>query len=388
MNRKVLIGLIVVGGLVVCAVCGVVMLVVGGGDDEESQPVAQEQTVPTVTVVEAVGEVVATNTPLPPPPTFTPTVEPTPIPVGLSRSNPLSRAEITVVPNWEVQVLETIRGEAAWQAIQVANQFNEPPKEGMEYLLVRLRVKSTHDDSEEHPISGADFKVTGDRLIEYFTASVVEPDPILDARLFSGGEAEGWSAYMIAQGEGNLILIVDELLDFSIDNARFITLDEGAAINVPPELAGIQATESGIDRNTPVSRNETIVTEDWEVSVLEVVRGEAAWQMVQEVNQFNEPPEEGLEYIAVKVGVHYIGTQDEAKQIDASYFQTTGEANVVYELPSVVDPEPALDVSLFPGGRYEGWITVQAAVGEAGVRLIFEPLLEFSDRNKRFISLQ
>jgi hypothetical protein len=280
-----------------------------------------------------------------------------------------------------------MRGDAAWQAIQAANQFNEPAPEGMEYLLVKLHVKNTYTDNEEHSIGGGDFKVTGDRLIEYFGASVVEPDPQLDARVFSGGEAEGWAAYLISQGEGNLILIVDELLNFSDEGLRFIALDDGATIAVSPDLVNIQATDSGNDRNSPAPRTEKIITEDWEVLILEVIRGDEALNMVQEANQFNEPPDEGMEYIAVKTHVRNISTEDRATQIDGSYFETTGDANVAYDLPSVVDPAPALDASLFPGGEYEGWIVVQAATGETGIRLIFEPLLDFSGRNKRFISL-
>jgi hypothetical protein len=214
------------------------------------------------------------------------------------------------------------------------------------------------------------------------------PQPVLDATLFTGGEAEGWIAYPVAQGEGNLMLIVNELLNFDPDSKRYLALDDGAAISVSPDLENIKPTDLGIDRLNPALAADKIITEDWELSVIEVVRGENAWKMVQEVNQFNEPPAEGMEYIAVKVHVRYIGTDENSWTVDSGYFRTTGSAGVLYDSPSVVDPEPSLDADLFPGGEYEGWVVVQAAIDEPGVMLIFSPWYEFGDVNTRYILLE
>jgi len=327
-----------------------------------------------------------TNTPMPTaiPPTATPP------PIGLSRSIPYPLSDIVSAPNWDVQVVEVKRGEDAWKDIQAANMFNEPAPEGMEYLLVRLHVKSTYSDSDEHSISGCDFDMTGDRLIRYTCsmASVVEPDPELDATLFSGGEAEGWAGFVVGQGEGNLILAVNESFNFDENTVRYIALDQAASLSIPSDLAGITPTDLGTERSNPAPRSDRIVTEDWIISVIDVIRGDVAWQMVQEANQFNDPPPEGMEYIAAKIHARYFGTEDTAVSIDGSFFSTTGSANVIYDLPSVVDPEPSLDISLYPGGEYDGWVVLQAAKEEAGVMLIFEPLFDFTDENRRFISLE
>lgn len=328
---------------------------------------------------------------------FTNTPEPTPIPptptipvIGMSRSNPFQRNEIVSAPNWDVQVLEFIRGEQAWVAIQAANMFNEPPPDGMEYVLIKLHVKSTYNDSEEHSIGGGDFYLTGDRLTRYSSSDVtiVEPDPILDARLFTGGETEGWVGFMVGIGEGNLVLIVNELFNFDENRFRFIALDDGASIDVSADLKNIMPNDIGKERNNPSSITEKVVTEDWEINVIEVVRGDEAWRMVQEANQFNEPPSAGMEYIAIKVYVRYIGTEDKWENITGHYFKTTGSANVLYDLPMVVDPSPPLDITLYPGGEYEGWVVVQAAEGETNLTLVFEPLFDFTGKNKRFISIE
>ncbi|MFZ0546241.1 MAG: hypothetical protein WAM60_12420, partial [Candidatus Promineifilaceae bacterium] len=112
------------------------------------------------------------------------------------------------------------------------------------------------------------------------------------------------------------------------------------------------------------------------------------WALVQDANQFNDPPEEGMEYIAVKIHVRFINTTDEYESIDGSYFKSTGDASVVYDSPFVVDPEPNLDAYLYPGGEIDGWIVVQSAINETGMKLIFEPLFDFSGINTRYLSLE
>ena len=131
-----------------------------------------------------------------------------------------------------------------------------------------------------------------------------------------------------------------------------------------------------------------VTTDDWEITVLEVIRGEEAWNMALATNQFNEAPAEGMEYIVAKVHVRYIGTEDEAAALDGTFFKSTGSASVLYDAPPIVDPEPQLEAYLYPGGEFEGWITVQVAVGETGVMLVFEPWFDFSGDNKRFIALE
>jgi hypothetical protein len=43
--------------------------------------------------------------------------------------------------------------------------------------------------------------------------------------------------------------------------------------------------------------------------------------------------------------------------MDGSSFKSTGSNNILFDMLSVVDLEAALDVFLFSGGVYEGWIT-------------------------------
>jgi hypothetical protein len=309
-------------------------------------------------------------------------------PIGLSRSNPFPSNEVANIPNWEVQVLEIQRGADALLDIQAANYFNNPPPYGMEYLSIKLRVKCLYDDDEEHIISDFDFDVTGDRAIRYTAgmAGVLSPEPNLYATLFAGGQTEGWATYLVSEGEGNFILVADESWVFEENNERYIALDPGASVTIPAELSQINPSQNGRDRKTPVPFKEILTTENWETSIVEVVRGAAAWSMVLEENQFNDPPKENHEYIAVKMNVRNISTEDVSQDISSYFYNLTGSENILYDLPSVVEPEPALDISLYPGGEYQGWVVFDHLIGETNLMFAFEETWSF-ESNVRYLAL-
>lgn len=322
--------------------------------------------------------------------TVAPTATPEPAEPGTSRSAPLPLGTELRFESWAVTITGVSRGDEAAQAIAGANQFNEAAPEGFEYLLAALTLTNISTEQEAKSVLfGVDIRVTGDSNRLYSRASVVVPQP-LEGELFPEGSAEGQIAFLVPANEGNLIFFVAESLSFDLDARRFVAIDEGAAVVPDPALAGVEPTEQGSTRAEPASLGATVVSEAWEVTVLEVLRGAEAAQRVAEANQFNDVAPEGQEYLVVRISARYLGGDDPdaAASIDQNAFKVTGAANVIYDRPSVVAPAPILDATLFPGGALEGWAVVQAPAGEAGLTLVFEPLFEFGDDNLRFLGLE
>lgn len=320
----------------------------------------------------------------------TPTSEPLPTPQlepGTSRSNPLTMADVLEAPNWTIEVMEFLRGEEAWDMAQTFSDFNDPPPSGMQYVLVRLKVSSTHSDSESHNIGSSDFGLTGEQLILYDRASMALPNVELNAELFAGGEAEGWLAFTVGQKEGQLMLLFDERSDFKSSEYHVVALDDNASITVDPSLFDIHPTDLGITRANPVPPGSSAVTEDWEITNTEVLRGDDAWGIIQAANQFNEHPPEGMEYIAVKFSVRNIGITDMPISISSSEFRLTGEHNLIFGRPSLGLPEPTLNVDLFPGGTFEGWTVMMAHEGEQQLMVRFEPPFDLMERSVRYLAL-
>lgn len=329
-----------------------------------------------------------------PKPTETPepTAEPTAEPAaeGASRSNPLPLGTGLHFETWAITVTEVLRGEEAASAVKKANQFNDPAPEGYEYLLATVQIEniSTKQKAENTSLA-IDLRVTGDRNMLYSRTSVVPPKPF-EGELFPGGAAEGQVAFTVPTDEKKLMFFVGESLSFDPAARRFVAIDEGAKLAPSADLAAVKVTDIGAKRNSPAKPGETVTTEAWEVAVLEVQRGEAAAKLAKEANQFNDPSEAGMEYVAVKLRVRYIGEDDpdKAEHISGGSFKITGEKNKVYERVSVVPPKPQLEGYLFPGGQVEGWDILSVAEGEQKLALVFEPLFSFSNDDMRFLALE
>lgn len=293
------------------------------------------------------------------------------------------------MPNWDFQVLDVVRGEQAWQMLAEANQISGPVPEGMEYLLVKIHVKSTCQDTEKHYITSGDFKLTGDRLVLYNEEFFINPEDELFDELASGEETEGWAPFLVGQGEGNLLLTLAELAaDLDYDNFRFIALQEGASVQTPPDLASIEPTHPELNRSAPVPLGETVATGNWVVTVLEVVKGDDAWALVKTADESNNPPVEGMQYVAIRVRVRNIDTEEPLRRIANHFFKVTGDANVVYPIPSVVAPSPVLYARLYPGAEYEGWVVEQAAEGETNLMAVFQKAWHVSPEFKRYLALE
>lgn len=137
-------------------------------------------------------------------------------------------------------------------------------------------------------------------------------------------------------------------------------------------LAACSTSESASDekklgtRSNPVPFGESITVEDTingeydakvELKVLEVIRGEKAWEIAKNENSYNETPEEGYEYILAKVEgkVTEAETEDEPYWLSASFFKFVSEEGNEYEVKSVVIPDE-LAHNLYNGGTGEGYV--------------------------------
>ncbi len=303
---------------------------------------------------------------------------------GQSRSDPVPYKEVITLPDWEVQVLETVRGDAAWNRLYDANTFNDPAPEGMEYLLVKVRARATFAGNDARQLY---FVITGNGLREY-TRSGVPPEPRLETELVPGSASVGWIAFPISKHEGSLLLKMKELQGTNADTTRFLALEAGAALSISPDLEQIRAEPLGQTPEAPAPYGEQVTTEDWQLTIRNVVWGDAAWELVEATNQFSDPPEAGMQYIAVQMHIRYISTHDEARQIYSHGFALLDNDGIIYAAPSVVDPHPAIDVNLYPGGEHTGWFILQAPRQIQAATLRYTPTFGNRELNTRYLALQ
>ena len=119
-------------------------------------------------------------------------------------------------------------------------------------------------------------------------------------------------------------------------------------------------------RLNPATIGEKIRLEvdDWyygksiiELSLLETISGDEAWQIVENANMFNSPPESGTEYLLAKFWIKVISTEQEPYEINNVMFDVISGGGVLYNggFYSISGLEPDLSTDLYVGAEHIGW---------------------------------
>ena len=112
--------------------------------------------------------------------------------------------------------------------------------------------------------------------------------------------------------------------------------------------------------SNPASMNEAVVVKTisgtFEISVVDCIRGERANSIVKAANMFNPDPDEGYEYLLVKVKFSYLEGKTSFTVSEYSfkaYSDGTGYSPTFVVLPQNMPEFKTVD--LMPGGKVEGW---------------------------------
>jgi|GEM_PF-2627026 len=108
---------------------------------------------------------------------------------------------------YELRLTDVILdGQQAWQMIKEENMFNEPAPVGMKYILAKFKIKALQVQQGYFYTHNLDFEAVSKSGTVYEYASVVVPSPEFGARLYTGGENEGWVAFLVKEGDKPLIV--------------------------------------------------------------------------------------------------------------------------------------------------------------------------------------
>jgi hypothetical protein len=117
---------------------------------------------------------------------------------------------------------------------------------------------------------------------------------------------------------------------------------------------------------------------DARIFLLEVVRGEKAWQRIQAANPSNTPPEGDLEYVLARMRFEMSSRTPGSKSYSirsgqTGQFHAFSAEGQPYETPALVLPKPELEGTLRSGESMEGWIAFGVLKSEAKPLMNFDP---------------
>lgn len=152
--------------------------------------------------------------------------------LGLTREAPASVNDTLVINPITFKIDEVVRGADAAQMVKDANQFNDPPAEGKEFVCIKITLQYLGDGKPDSVYStllaNNEFRLIGSQNVLYEVPRVVEPSPQfsdMDANsVYAGGVISGWIVREVPAGETGLLLQYQPQFDFFDTSMRYIAL--------------------------------------------------------------------------------------------------------------------------------------------------------------------
>ncbi|WP_243292018.1 hypothetical protein [Bacillus sp. FJAT-47783] len=161
--------------------------------------------------------------------------------------------------------------------------------------------------------------------------------------------------------------------------------------DTPEETEKKEEPESKLgSRSNPVPFQATATVDDelyndegesfpikFDLTVVEVIRGDDAYQKLKSMNEFNEPAPEGYEWVLAKTKVKFVEseTEDLPFHIDGIInFTMVSESGDIYSGDITGTTEPDFSFEMYVGSEKEGYISGLVKTGEEA-QLRYEELL-------------
>lgn len=219
-----------------------------------------------------------------------------------------------------------------------------------------------------------------------------------DAGFYSG---QSGGPVITRTGEVVGVVSLGQFTNFSAPAGWAIALDDFTLWMVQRLKAGEQILEPvevalGRTRDNPAPIGHTVRVRGTafdgsesihDITVVQVLRGDAALEVIQGAYEWNPPAPEGVDFLLALVNIKYVqgpeGRTDWMHQVDFGMLSTEGIK--YYSFLGVVPPEPYLSVRLYPGSDYTSWTVWEIFQADAEPMMVFG--LDWSFRGNAFFSL-
>jgi hypothetical protein len=276
------------------------------------------------------------------------------------RQSTTATAPIVVPPQepatagpWQLAVVESVGGADALATLQETNDGNEDPREGLGYLLIR--VEGRNESDVPRVISTADFAAAGPDGAFRRAASLILPEPALEATVAPGKAAEGWVAFSVpadnADGTDVVVRYDSSVYSGVWSDALFAVVGEPALPEGEP--ADVSA-EAGASPDAPAGLEETVVSGGWAIAALEVITGQEVFDRApQGTRALGEAGSEA--WLAVRVRVNNV-TEHMRYFSPTALSPAAADGAIVDDAPALTPPIPDVAGEYLPGATGDGWI--------------------------------
>jgi hypothetical protein len=294
---------------------------------------------------------------------------------GLTRADPVPFGGPVQAGPVELQVLGVLSGPEAVASVLAASPTNVEPRDGFTYVAVNLSARNT--GSQPLQLDNDDFAVTGDSGLVWRFSGARPPEPALDVMLNPGESSEWWMALGVPTEENPLLLIFDSLEIGGSWADRVMALQEGTRI---PDLAQriVAPNDAGTDFTSALVLGEAAVTDQWSVELLDVVTGEAAFNLVDyragALGVGDATGADGSIWIALRFRIQNVAAGGDLAYFPANTFVLVDEAgNPLLDVLTLTPPRPDAAGGYYPGAQRDGWVMFDVPVDYTTATVRFLP---------------
>lgn len=157
------------------------------------------------------------------------------------------------------------------------------------------------------------------------------------------------------------------LINYGLAPAIILLLSVSAAFSQPPGSSPTNPGRVGITLQGIVECGQGYTSHelyDMKITLLQVLRGEKAWNRIAKASSSNKPAEVGFDYILAYVRFEYQarGTPGLCiHQLVPDQFTAFSADGSEYESVSVVPPQPEMRRDMKSGDAFEGWLVFMVA---------------------------
>lgn len=286
----------------------------------------------------------------------------------------------------ELTLLNVVRGPDALAMVLDANEFNSEPAEGKEYLLAKFKIRALSSDNDAMiDINNASFSLVsenGNVYDSFITVSNIKPSL---REMYAGATQEGYACFEVNTDDKNPSIV---FLERNNNGIWFSTnpdakLTEGSTVYVPAEsIPSPNTTNAEIgSRLNPIAIGVTTTFDGMDtlfdtykahLTLKEVIRGDAAMDIVVKANELNELPVDDEEYLLAKFEVNALVSLNDAKiELSPANFELVSEDGIKYDnFVTIVGLEPAI-TDMYPGSKQEGYAYFIVKKNDLNPKIVF-----------------
>ena len=265
---------------------------------------------------------------------------------------------------WEMRLLEALTGDAAAATVSGASNFNPAsPGDGLQFVAARLSVLNL--STIARGIDPDDFAVVGSDGTVRRSEVAFPPNPALTGRIAVGEQAEGWVVGVAPAGDESIVLRYDSAsISGTWADADFAITD-GARL---PEMDGRaeRTNKTGRDGDA-VGIDQIVATDEWAVSLQEVVVGPGVYDISPEGTQrLADSYRAGTSaicmetWVALRFRIANNGDDGRTRFLSPTAFQLADEeGRPIEDVRWLSAPAPEAAGEYLPGAERSGWVSFE-----------------------------